>query len=76
MGFDQSLDTLREALKENPRLREMLAEEVAGQLVLGGHLEGEPVPPLVAEALEDQEAESRVSKMASSRPSRRTTREQ
>ncbi len=35
----------------------MLAEEVARQLVLGGHLEGELVPPLVAEALEGQEAE-------------------
>jgi hypothetical protein len=30
---------------------------VARQLVLGGHLEGEPAPPLVAEALEGLEAE-------------------
>jgi hypothetical protein len=56
-GFDQILGALTEALKENPRLREMSAEEVARQLVLGGHLEGEPSPPLVAEALEGLEAE-------------------
>ncbi len=35
----------------------MSAEEVARQLVLGGHLEREPAPPLVAEALEGLEAE-------------------
>jgi hypothetical protein len=56
-GFDQILGALREALKENLRLREMPTEEVARQLVLGGHLEGEPAPPLVAEALESLEAE-------------------
>ena len=43
------------------QLREMPAEEVARQLALGGHLEGEPegepAPPLVAEALEGLEAE-------------------
>jgi hypothetical protein len=56
-GFDQILTALREAVKENSRLKEMPAEEVARQLVLGGHLEGEPAPPLVAEALEGLEAE-------------------
>ena len=56
-GLDQILRALREGLKENPRLREMPAEEVARQLVLGGQLEGEPAPPLVAEALEGLEAE-------------------
>jgi hypothetical protein len=56
-GFDQILGALREALKENPRLREIPAEEVARQLVLGGFLEEEPAPPLVAEALEGLEAE-------------------
>jgi len=56
-GFDQILRALREELKENPRLTEMPAEEVARQLALGGHLEGEPAPPLVAEALEGLEAE-------------------
>jgi hypothetical protein len=35
----------------------MPVEEVARQLVLDGHLEGEPPPPLVAEALEGLEAE-------------------
>jgi hypothetical protein len=35
----------------------MPAEEVARQLVRHGHLEGEPPPPLVAEALEGLEAE-------------------
>ncbi len=39
------------------QLREMPAEEVARQLALGGHLEGEPAPPLVAEVLEGLEAE-------------------
>jgi hypothetical protein len=56
-GFDQILRALREGLKENPRLKEMPAEEVARQLVLSGHLEEEPAPPLVAEALEGLEAE-------------------
>jgi hypothetical protein len=56
-GFDQILTALREAVKENPRLKEIPAEEVARQLVLGGHLEGEHAPPLVAEALEGLEAE-------------------
>jgi hypothetical protein len=56
-GFDQILRALREGLDENPRLKEMPAEEVARQLVQIGHLEGEPPPPLVAEALEGLEAE-------------------
>jgi hypothetical protein len=56
-GFDQILKALREELKENPRLKEMPAEEVARRLVRHGHLEGEPPSPLVAEALEGLEAE-------------------
>lgn len=56
-GFDQILRALREGLEENPRLKEMPVEEVARQLVLGGHLEGEPAPPVVAEALEALETE-------------------
>ena len=56
-GFDQILGALREGLNEDPRLKEMTAEEVARQLVQGGHLEVEPPPPLVAEALEGLEAE-------------------
>jgi hypothetical protein len=56
-GFDQILGALREGLNEDPRLKEMSAEEVARQLVQGGHLEAEPPSPLVAEALEGLEAE-------------------
>jgi hypothetical protein len=56
-GFDQILRALRDGLNEDPRLKEMPAEEVARQLALGGHLEGEPPTPLVAEALEGLEAE-------------------
>jgi hypothetical protein len=56
-SFDQILRALREGLNENSRLKEMPAEEVARQLAQGGHLEGEPPPPLVAEALEGLEAE-------------------
>ncbi|HSK84899.1 MAG TPA: hypothetical protein VK902_16090 [Rubrobacter sp.] len=56
-GFDQILRALREGLDENPRLKEMPAEEVARLLVQSGHLEAEPPPPLVAEALEGLEAE-------------------
>lgn len=54
---DDIVEALKEALGENPRLAEMPAEEVARQLVRGGHLEEEPSPPLVAEALHDIEAE-------------------
>ena len=56
-GFDQILRALREGLNENSRLKEMPAEEVARKLVRYGHLEREPPPPLVAEALEGLEAE-------------------
>ena len=56
-GFDQILRALREGLNENPRLKEMPAEEVARKLVRHGHLERKPPPPLVAEALEGLEAE-------------------
>ena len=52
-----TFDQILRALKENSRLKEMPVEEVARQLVLDGHLEGEPPPPLVAEALEGLEAE-------------------
>ena len=48
---------MREAVFENPRLREMPAEEVARQFVLEGRLQQEPSPVLVAEMLEALEAE-------------------
>jgi hypothetical protein len=47
---------LREAVFENPRLTEMPSEEVARQLVLGGHLQEEPSPVLVADMLDALEA--------------------
>lgn len=48
---DEILAVLREALDDNPQLAEMPEEEVAHQLVMDGHLEDKPSPPLVAEAL-------------------------
>jgi hypothetical protein len=56
-GPDEILEALREAVFENPRLTEMLSEEVARQLVLDGHLQEEPSPTLVAEMLDALEAE-------------------
>lgn len=56
-GPDEILAALKEALADDPRLAETPEEEVARQLVLGGHLQKEPSPPLVAEALHDIEAE-------------------
>ena len=56
-GPDEILDGLRRALEENPRLAQMPEEEVARQLALGSHVEGEPSPPLVAEALQALESE-------------------
>jgi hypothetical protein len=42
---------------DNLRLTEMPSEEVARQLVLGGHLQEEPSPALVADMLNALEAE-------------------
>ena len=56
-GPGELLEALREAVFENPCLTEMPAEEVARQLVLGGHLQQEPSPVLVADMLEALEAE-------------------
>jgi hypothetical protein len=56
-GPDEILEALREASSENPRLTEMPPEEVARQLVLGGHLQQEPSPALVADMLDALEAE-------------------
>jgi hypothetical protein len=54
---DEILEALREAIFENPRLIELPSEEVARQLVLGGHLQEEPSPVLVADMLDALEAE-------------------
>jgi hypothetical protein len=56
-GPDEILEALREAIFDNPRLREMPAEEVARQLMLDGRLQQEPSPLLVAEMLDALEAE-------------------
>ena len=56
-GPDEIVEALREAVFENPRLREMPPEEVARQLILDGRLQQEPSPVLVAEMLEALEAE-------------------
>jgi hypothetical protein len=56
-GPDEILEALRVASSDNPRLTEMPPEEVARQLVLGGHLQQEPSPALVADMLDALEAE-------------------
>jgi hypothetical protein len=56
-GPEEILDALREAIFDYPRLTEMPAEEVARQLILGGHLQEEPSPALVADMLDALEAE-------------------
>ena len=56
-GPDEIVEALREAVFENPRLREMPPEEVARQLILDGRLQQEPSPVLVAEMLEALEVE-------------------
>jgi hypothetical protein len=56
-GPDEILKALREAVSDNPHLTEMPAEEVARQLVLGGHLQEEPSPTLLADMLDALEAE-------------------
>ena len=57
IGPDEILEALQGAIFDNPRLAEMPSEEVARQLVLGGHLHEEPSPALVAEMLADLESE-------------------
>ena len=56
-GPDEIIEALREASSDNPRLTETPPEEVARQLVLGGHLQQEPSPALVADMLDALEAE-------------------
>ena len=54
---EEILDALRKAIFDNPRLTEMPAEEVARQLILGGYLQKEPSPALVADMLDALEAD-------------------
>jgi hypothetical protein len=56
-GPEEILDALRQAIFDNPRLTEMPAEEVARQLVLGGYVQEESSPVLVADMLDALEAE-------------------
>ena len=55
-GPDEIVAALQDAVFENPRLREIPAEEVARQHVLEGRLRQEPSPVLVAEMLNALEA--------------------
>jgi hypothetical protein len=48
---DRVMAALREALRDDPKMRERPAEKVAEGLALGGYLDEEPDPVLVAEML-------------------------
>jgi hypothetical protein len=50
-GPDEILAALREAVREDPALRERQAEDVSYELASRGYLEREPSPTLVAEML-------------------------
>lgn len=50
-GPDEILAALREAVREDPGLRERPPEDVSRDLAHGGYLEREPSPTLVAEML-------------------------
>ena len=50
-GPDDILEALREALHQNPALKERSPEEVSRALARDGHLSQEPSPTLVAEML-------------------------
>ena len=54
---DRILAALREALRDDPKMRDRPAEEVSGELVRGDYLEEEPDPVLVAEMLGSLEPE-------------------
>jgi hypothetical protein len=54
---DRIMDALRKALREDPKMRERPAEEVARDLARGGYLEEEPEPVLVAELLGSMDPE-------------------
>jgi hypothetical protein len=48
---DRIMDALKKALRDDPKMRERPAEEVARELAGGGYLDEEPDPVLVAELL-------------------------
>jgi hypothetical protein len=54
---DRIMDALRKALREDPKMRERPAEEVARELARGGYLDEEPEPVLVADLLGSMDPE-------------------
>ena len=56
-GPDEILAALREAIREDPGLRERGAEDISRDLTSRGYLEKEPSPTLVAEMLGTLERE-------------------
>ncbi len=54
---DAVLEALKQALGDDPTLKEQPAEQVAAGLAEGGYLDQEPDPVLVAEALGALEAD-------------------
>ncbi|HEX5850561.1 MAG TPA: hypothetical protein VFY59_15295 [Rubrobacter sp.] len=48
---DRIMNALKKALRDDPKMRERPAEEVARELAGGGYLDEEPDPVLVAELL-------------------------
>jgi hypothetical protein len=56
-GPDEILEALREGISENPRLKDIPAEEIARQLVLEGYVQEEYSPTLVVDMLDALEAE-------------------
>ncbi len=54
---DDILQALREALRQDPALKERSPEEVSRELARNGHLSQEPSPTLVAEMLGTVERE-------------------
>ena len=55
---DRIMDALKKALRDDPKMRERPAEEVARELAGGGYLDEEPDPVLVAELLGTMDPES------------------
>jgi hypothetical protein len=54
---DRIMDALKKALRDDPKMRERPAEEVARELAGGGYLDEEPDPVLVAELLGSMDPE-------------------
>ena len=54
------VEAVKRAIRDNPRARNLPAEEMARRLVLGGYLQEEPPVPFVADALGTMEAEDQA----------------